>query len=62
MSEKEKKLCEKLAKLPPELQDKFYDKLDGAVMVIDAMEAAKEQPAQQPSGTHKEGRRWTKSR
>lgn len=49
MSEKEKALCEKLAKLPPELQDKFYDKLDGAVMVIDAMEAAKAQPVEQPA-------------
>lgn len=37
MSEKEKSMIEKIAKLPPELQDKFCDKLDGAVMALDML-------------------------
>ena len=35
MSEKEKSMIEKIAKLPPELQDKFADKLDGAAMALE---------------------------
>lgn len=38
MSEKEKSMIEKIAKLPPELQDKFADKLDGAAMALDVLE------------------------
>ena len=38
MSEKEKSMIEKIAKLPPELQDKFADKLDGAAMARDVLE------------------------
>lgn len=41
MSEKEKKMIEKIAKLPPELQDKFADKLDGAVMALDMLDRQK---------------------
>ena len=37
-SEKEKSMIEKIAKLPPELQDKFADKLDGAAMALDVLE------------------------
>ena len=37
MSEKEKSMIEKIAKLPPELQDKFADKLDAA-MALDVLE------------------------
>lgn len=35
MSEKEKKVVEKICKLPPELLDKFVDKLDGAAMAVE---------------------------
>lgn len=42
MSEKEKSMIEKIAKLPPELQDKFCDKLDGAVMALDMLGAKPE--------------------
>lgn len=42
MSEKEKTMIEKIAKLPPELQDKFCDKLDGAVMAMDILEKKEE--------------------
>lgn len=38
MSEKEKSMIEKIAKLPSELQDKFADKLDGAAMALDVLE------------------------
>ena len=37
MSEKEKSMIEKIAKLPG-LQDKFADKLDGAAMALDVLE------------------------
>lgn len=37
MSEKEKTILEKMAQLPPELQDKFVDKIDGAVMALDML-------------------------
>lgn len=42
MSEKEKAMCEKISKLPPELQEKFLDKVDGAVMALDLLDARKE--------------------
>lgn len=41
MSEKEKTILEKMAQLPPELQDKLVDKIDGAVMVLDMLEQSK---------------------
>lgn len=37
MSEKEKELCAKVAKLPQELLDKFVDKIDGAAMAIEVL-------------------------
>ncbi len=37
MSEKEKTVIEKMAQLPPELQDKFVDKIDGAIMALDML-------------------------
>ena len=42
MSEKEKAMCEKIAKLPPELQEKFFDKVDGAVMAMNLLDKRKE--------------------
>lgn len=41
MSEKEKVMIEKISKLPSELQDKFCDKLDGAIMALDTMQTEK---------------------
>lgn len=41
MSEKEKVMIEKISKLPSALQDKFCDKLDGAIMALDTMQAEK---------------------
>ena len=38
MSEKEKVMVEKISKLPSALQDKFCDKLDGAIMALDVLE------------------------
>lgn len=37
MSEKEKALCEKIALLPRELQEKILDKADGAAMALELM-------------------------
>lgn len=37
MSEKEKAMIENIAKLPPELQDKFADKIEGAAMALDIL-------------------------
>ena len=37
MSEKEKTILEKMAQLPPELQDKMAAQIDGAVMVLDML-------------------------
>lgn len=37
MSEKEKQMVEKWAKLPPRLQEKLLDQATGAVMAMDAM-------------------------
>lgn len=42
MSEKEKAMCEKISKLPPELQEKFFDKVDGAVMAMNLLDSRKE--------------------
>lgn len=41
MSEKEKAMCAKIAQLPPELQNRLADKLDGAVMALELMEEKK---------------------
>ena len=41
MSEKEKVMIEKISKLPSALQDKFCDKLDGAIMALDPMQTEK---------------------
>ena len=35
MSEKEKRIMEGVAKLPPQLKDRFLDKIEGAVMALD---------------------------
>lgn len=40
MSEKEKTMIEKIAKLPPELQNRLCDKIDGAVMALDTLKVA----------------------
>ncbi len=37
MSEKEKTILEKMAQLPPELQDKMAAQIDGAVMALDML-------------------------
>lgn len=37
MSEKEKQILDKIAKLPAPLQDKFLDRLEGARLAIDAI-------------------------
>ena len=42
MSEKEKAMCEKISKLPPELQEKFFDEVDGAVMAMNLLDSRKE--------------------
>lgn len=42
MSEKEKAMYEKISKLPPELQEKFFDKVDGAVMAMNLLDSKKE--------------------
>lgn len=41
MSEKEKTMIEKIAKLPAELQNTFVAQLDGAIMALDTMQAEK---------------------
>lgn len=40
VSEKQKALAEKIAALPEKLQDKFTDKVDGAIMALDLMAEA----------------------
>lgn len=44
MSEKEKTITEKIAKLPAELQNTFVAQLDGAIMALDTMQAEKPAP------------------
>lgn len=41
MSEKEKAIIQKIAQLPPELQDKMAAQIDGAVMALDMLEQSK---------------------
>lgn len=38
MSDKEKEMAQKIAELPDRLQDKFLERLEGAVMALDAMQ------------------------
>lgn len=42
MSEKEKSMCEKIASLPPSLQEKILDKVDGAAMALELLKKADE--------------------
>jgi hypothetical protein len=42
VSEKEKALLEGIAKLPDKLQDKFLERIQGAVMALDTLGAEKE--------------------
>lgn len=44
MSEKEKAILSKMAKLPEPLQDKFLDRLEGAAMAIDMMKEVEHEP------------------
>ena len=39
MSEKQKALIEKIAQLPDTLQDKFIDRVDGAIFALDFVES-----------------------
>lgn len=41
MSEKEKAMVEKIAQLPPELQSRIVDQIDGAIMAMDMLEGWK---------------------
>jgi hypothetical protein len=53
MSEKQKALIEKIAQLPDTLQDKFIDRVDGAIFALDFVESqntAKEAKADDSSG------------
>lgn len=45
LSEKEKIMVEKIAKLPPELQVKILDQLTGAIMAMDILETKREDKA-----------------
>lgn len=38
MSELEKDLMDRVAKMPPELKQRFLDKAEGAAMALDAMQ------------------------
>ena len=42
MSEKEKDMLQKIAALPAPLQDKFLERIQGAVMALDTLGAEKE--------------------
>ena len=48
MSEKEKQMLEKISKLPAALQEKFVDRLQGAVMALDVLDAAQNEEKQKP--------------
>lgn len=52
MSEKEKQMVEKWAKLPPRLQEKLLDQATGAVMAMDAIR--KEGAGERPEGEGRE--------
>lgn len=49
MSEKEKQLLDKIAKLPEPLQDKFLDRLEGARLAIDVIGAPPEEGSNEPN-------------
>lgn len=40
MSEKEKQILHEISKLPPNLKDRFLDKIEGAAMALDALGTA----------------------
>lgn len=40
MSEKERVLLEKIAQLPADVQDRFYDQVAGAVTAVEVLKAA----------------------
>lgn len=42
MSEKEKQIMHEISKLPPNLKDRFLDKIEGAAMALDALSAPKD--------------------
>ncbi len=44
MSKQEQEIIEQIAKLPPELQDKFLERIQGATMAMDVLK-----PQPQPS-------------
>lgn len=46
MSDKEKQYVKKLAELPAEFQEKIYDKIDGAGMLLELQRQQKEQEAE----------------
>lgn len=48
MSEKERVLLEKIARLPKDVQDRFVDKIDGAATAVEVLKTA--QPAQSEQG------------
>lgn len=43
MSEQEREMIEQIKQLPPALQEKFLERLEGALMAMDAM-AQKQKP------------------
>lgn len=40
MSERERVLLEKIAQLPADVQDRFFDQVTGAVTAVEALKAA----------------------
>ena len=47
MSELEKDLVERVAKLPPELKKQFLDQATGAAMALEVLEQAQKEQARQ---------------
>ena len=52
MSEKDKTILSKMAKLPEPLQDKFLDRLEGAAMAIDMMKEVDHEPREERIPRH----------
>lgn len=52
MSEKEKVILSKMAKLPEPLQDKFLDRIEGAAMALDLMKEVKHEPREKRVSGH----------
>lgn len=50
MSEKEKDMLEKIAALPAPLQDKFLERIQGATMALDVLDAEKAAKAEKKDG------------